>query len=69
VHCLLGIPIDLGRLQLAIALKPRKRETLVLSWASRTVAGTLSALKVCSRTTPSTVMPWRAWKRRTAAST
>jgi len=51
------------------ALKPRNRARLVRSWARRTSAATLSARNVCSRTTPSTLMPWRAWKRRTAAST
>ena len=44
----------------------RSRTRLVRSCASRTAAGTLSAFSVCSRTTPSTVSPCRAWKRRTA---
>ena len=40
------------------------------TWASsRTAAGTLSAFNVGPPMTPSTVTPWRAWKRRTPAST
>ena len=51
----------------AVSLFSRVR--LVESWLRRTVAGMFIAAKVESPTTPSTGMPWRAWKRRTAAST
>ena len=51
------------------AVRLRSRAKLVLSCASRTSHGMLSRSKVSARTMPSTVMPWRAWKRRTAAST
>ena len=49
--------------------KARSRTTLVRSWLSRASAGTLSDFRVCSRTCPSALSPWRAWNRRTAAST
>ena len=61
-------PLPTNRLP-RLPLRLRSRTRLVRSCASRTGAATFSDFSVCSRTTPSTESPCRAWKRRTPAST
>ena len=50
-------------------MRVRRRPTLISSWRMRISAGTFMAWTVGAVTVPVELMPWRAWKRRTAAST
>ena len=49
--------------------KARRRTRLISSWRRRTSAGTFSACTVCCGDDAGRLMPWRAWKRFTPAST
>ena len=42
---------------------------LISSWRTRTSAGTFMAATVVLFMAPVALRPWRAWKRRTPAST